>query len=163
VECRTAKRRHTLDLRIFRPVQHTGGGNQDICNVCRAVLETQLPAAVHELCAGGLAVEPGEPVDTVFAGGSLKILLDLRTGRQMAGPLGVALEAIGVMVGRHIAGEAGIGVLAPGAADAIGFFINRKVGKAGLAQLDAGENPRHARADHHYFLLSLFHTCRPPA
>ena len=46
-----------------------------------------------------------------------------------------------------IAGDARIGILAPGPADSLGFFENDKVMDAALFELDTHADARHSRAE----------------
>src|SRR5262245_58568491 len=62
-------------------------------------------------------------------------------------PFGVECERIAVEVRRHVAGQAGIGVLAPGSAETVGLLIDDDVIVAGLAQLDGGKDARHPGPD----------------
>src|SRR5262245_36858550 len=62
-------------------------------------------------------------------------------------PFGVERERIAVEVRRHVAGEAGIRVLAPGSAETVGLLVDDDVIAARLAQPDGGEDARHPGPD----------------
>jgi hypothetical protein len=50
-------------------------------------------------------------------------------------------------VRRHVAGQARVGVLAPGTAQALGLLVDGVVVEAGLLQLDGREDAGHSRTD----------------
>jgi hypothetical protein len=50
-------------------------------------------------------------------------------------------------VRRHVAGESGIGVFAPGAADAVGLFVDRVIPILRRVQLDGRQDAGHAGPD----------------
>ncbi|MCY1422702.1 hypothetical protein D9M71_383940 [compost metagenome] len=138
------------DVRSVGVVQHAGGGDDDVRAVAQAALHLQLPAAVDEFAADDFLVEADQLVDPILLHRALEILLDFRARWQEAAPVGVGLEGVGVGVRGHVAGQAGVGVLAPGAADARGLLVDGHVTEAGLAQLDAAQNAGHAGAHHHH-------------
>ena len=86
--------------------------------------------------------------DAVLDGDLFEIGMDLVTGREHPGEVRVRRERVRIDVRRHVTCDAGIGVLAPSAANAIGLLETDDVGDAGLAQLDHREDPGHAGADH---------------
>ena len=77
VEQITCKAFHSLDLREARVVQYAGSRDHDICFILQAAIECQVPPAVAPLCRAGLLVEVNQPVDSVFAGYSLEVVLHL--------------------------------------------------------------------------------------
>ena len=62
-------------------------------------------------------------------------------------PIGIELEGERIDVAGHIAGDARIAVLAPGAADALRLFQDDEVVDALLLQLNAHADAGHARAE----------------
>ena len=86
-------------------------------------------------------------VDAVAARDVLEVGLDLGARREAMAPLRVRREGVAVEVRGHVAGDARVGVLAPGPAEAIGLLVDREVVEAGLLQLDRAEDARHAGAD----------------
>ena len=159
VETGAPKTRQPLDLRQIQVVQHPGGGDHDIARVLQPGLGAHVPATITVLAGTHLLVEADDPVHTVLAGGALEVFLDFGSRRQHMRPVGIGLEGVGVGVGWHVAGETGVGVLAPGAADAIGLLVDHAI-DARLQQPDAAEHPGHARAHHDHPQFSLARFCR---
>ena len=90
-----------IGLRLFGDtgvVQHTGGGDDHVGAVAAAVGESQFPAPVPELGAGDLGIEADQLVDAVLLRGGFEVFLDLGSRRQVAAPVGIALESVGVVV-----------------------------------------------------------------
>ena len=128
-------------------MQHAGGRNHHIRHVFAAGGGANLPAPVLELAVGDGFVEVDLRGHAVFIRYPLEVGANLRAGGEGLRPVGIGLEGIGVEMRRHVAGDAGIGVLAPGAANAVGFLVDGVVGVTRLPQLDGGENAGHAGAD----------------
>src|SRR5210317_383494 len=139
----------TLDIRIARVMQNPGGRYNDIVAIASASTELELPSAINKFSAGSLLAETDELVQTEFFRRALKIGQHLRPGRQVPSPVGVALERVGVVMTGYVAGQPGIGVLAPGATDTVGLFINGDIPVAGLLQSDAGQYAGHTRTQYH--------------
>jgi hypothetical protein len=88
-------------------------------------------------------------VEHAMVGGDLtEVLVDLLAGGEHPREVGVRSERVRVHVRRHVARDARIGVLAPGAAEVVGLLETGDVGDARLPQPDDGEDARHARSDH---------------
>ena len=69
-------------------------------------------------------------------GGAPEVGLDLRLRGERHRPVGVGRERVRVELARHVAGGAGVGVVAPGAADVGALLDDQEVGLAVLLQLD---------------------------
>ncbi len=135
-----------LDVGALRVMEDAGGGDHVPEPVGVARGGGELPVVARPLAAGHGITEADQRGDAVAVGDIGEVLLDLLAGRREVTPLRVEGEGVAVDVRRHVAGDAGIGVLAPGAADPIGLFEHGHV-VAGLAQLDRGEDARHPRTD----------------
>lgn len=138
-----------LDVGQAGMVQYAGGGDHDIRFILQAALHLEAPAAIFERAANDFLVEANHLVDFVFFCRAFEVVLHFGAGRQHVAPVRIRFERIGIGMRRHVAGEAGIGILAPGAADTRGFFVDGHVAETGAAQLDAAQDAGHARA-HHY-------------
>ena len=64
------------------------------------------------------------------------VVLDLAPGRITLGPVGLGRERVGVHVRLHVAGRAGVLVVAPGAAHLLGLFQDHEVLNACFLELD---------------------------
>src|SRR3546814_3791407 len=93
------------------------------------------------------------PYTTLFRSEPVRIRLSFEIGedfglpREHPRPARVGREAVAVEMARNIARAAGIGVVAPGAADAVALFEDHEIGDPALLQPDRGEQPGHAGAD----------------
>ena len=119
-------------------------GDHDVDLVAVAARRLELPAPVLELAARDLVAEADELVDLVLARHALEVGLDLPTRGEAVAPLGIGLERVAVEVGRDVAADPRIGVLPPGAADALGLLVHRDVGEAGLVELDGAHDAGHS-------------------
>ena len=128
-------------------VQHAGGGDHNVGVVTATGGGGQAPPTVGELARRDLLAEVHDVTDAPPGCHAFEVGLDLVTGREAVGPLGVRFERVGVGVRRHVTGDAGVGVLAPRAADPVGLLVDDHVVVARFVQLDGGEDPRHARSD----------------
>ena len=135
------------DVRIRRMVQHPGRGDDEVRLVGRSVGELEPPAAALEGAAGHLAAVADERVDPPAPRDVLEVREDLRPRREAMAPLGIERERVAVEVRRHVAGQAGIRVLAPGPAETVGLLVDDDVVVARLAELDGGEDAGHAGPD----------------
>src|SRR5439155_15399342 len=113
------------------------------CSFAR--LET--PAAALEVALRDLFAEADAGRHAVSVRDVLEIFPDLGAGREGPGPGRIGLEGVRVQVRRHVAGEAGIGIFAPGAADAVGLFVDAVIPILRRGQLDGRQYARHAGAD----------------
>ena len=86
----------------------------------------------------------------VLAGDPLEVGQDLVARREGVAPVRVEGERVAVEVRRDVAGDARVGVLPPGAPEAIGLLVDDQIGQAGLPQLDGAEDPGHPRPDDHH-------------
>jgi len=128
-------------------VQHTGGGDHEVRLVRRPVGEREPPATALEGAARHFASIANERVDSPAARDILEVREDLRARREAMRPLGIGRERVAVEVRRHVTGEAGIRVLAPGPAETVGLLVDDDVFEARPAQLDGGEDPGHPGPD----------------
>ena len=80
-------------------------------------------------------------------GDLLDVGLDLRLRGEGHRPVGVGREGEGVELARHVAGRAGVGVVAPGAADVGALLDDDEVALAVLLQLDRGAQTGEPGAD----------------
>ena len=71
--------------------------------------------------------EPDVPLDVPVAGDLLEVRLDLGAGRVAVAPLGIEREGVAVEVRGDVAGDAGVGVLPPGAAQPVGLLVDGEV------------------------------------
>src|SRR5690606_24672865 len=105
-----------------------------------------------------VAAEDGAATHVVLVGDRGDVALDLGLGGERARPTGVEGERVRVEVRRYVARGAGVGVVAPGAADLGGSFQDEKVlSRSGQldgcaesgepAADDEGVDPSHVRAD----------------
>src|SRR3954453_20665631 len=83
----------------------------------------------------------------MLAGAALEIGEDLLAGRGAARPLGVGVERERVEGRRNVAGEAGVGVVAPDAADRGGLLEDGERVDPCLSQLDSEPDAAEAGAD----------------
>ena len=87
-------------------------------------------------------VEADVAAQPVLVGDALEVVLDLRLERPHVRPVGLRLERERVHVRRDVAGAAGIGVVAPGAADVVGLLQDQEVDALPLqrdAHAESGE------------------------
>ena len=66
----------------------------------------------------------------------LEVVEDLRLFGELAGPVGLRREREAVQVRGHVAGRPRIGVVAPGASDAVGLLVDREGLDPGQLELD---------------------------
>ena len=88
-----------------------------------------------------------ELVHCVLARNVLEILLNLRARRKTMAPVRIELEGVAVEVRGDVAADPRIGVLAPGATQAVAFLVDDEVCEAGLLQPDRAEDARHPCPD----------------
>src|SRR3546814_3267687 len=93
------------------------------------------------------------PYTTLFRSEPVRIRLSFEIGedfglhREHPRPARVGCEAVAVEMARNIARAAGLGVVAPGAADAVDLFEDHEIVDPALPQPDRGEQHGHAGAD----------------
>ncbi len=117
----------------------------------------QLPAAIAVAGIAALFTETGEFIDAVLARRTFKIGLYFRPGRQVTSPVRIALEAVGIEVRGDVTGQTRVRILAPGAADPVGLFIQGDVLVAQVLQANASEYAGHAGAENDNARLLLRH------
>ena len=96
---------------------------------------------------GDLGAEPDVVRDVEAVHAVLEVGEDLGLLGELPGPVDVGRERERVEVRRHVAGGAGIRVVPPGAADAVGLLVDRERLDAGPLQLDAHADAAEAGAD----------------
>jgi len=84
--------------------------------------------------------------DAVFLRGLFEIGLNLAALGIIGVPFGIGLEAISISVRGHVAGQAGIAVFPPGAAQPAALFIDGEI-LSGLAQADSAQDAGHSSPD----------------
>jgi hypothetical protein len=129
-------------------VQDAGGRDHEVDHEVIALVGVHGPSACGVVPQAGRdgAAEAHPLNDAVFLRHVFKVVLELGAGGALGLPRG-GLEGIAVVVRRDVAGHAGVGVVAPGAAHAVGLLDHGHVGDAGLAQADHGEHAGGASAD----------------
>ncbi len=96
-----------------------------------------------------LGLETDVSAQAVLLGDALEVGQQHRLRREVVRPLVVGLERVGIEVARIVDAAVRIAVLEPGAAD-VGVLLDDRERDAGLLQPDAGQQSRHAGADHHH-------------
>ena len=86
--------------------------------------------------------------DAVLPRGVLEVALEFGLTGEELGPVVVGREGVAVEVVADVDAAAGVAVLEPGAAGGR-VLLDDRVRDAGVAEADAGEDARHAGADHH--------------
>src|ERR1051326_8703614 len=97
-------------------------------------------------CSSKYGIDPHVRVDPVLARAVAKVVPDLGLRRERAAPARIGLEGEGVEVARHVAGAAGVRVVAPGSANVVRSLEDHEVMDAGLLEPDAAADPREAAA-----------------
>ena len=136
-----------FDLGVLRMMEDAGRGDDHVDLVPVTGGRGDPPAAFHEFTAGDLVSEADAREDAVLLGNPFEVGLDLLAGREAATPFGPQRERVGVEMGRHVAREARIGVLTPGASDPVALLVDGEITETRLGQLDRGEDPRHPGPD----------------
>src|SRR5439155_6545992 len=137
----------TREVGDDRLVQRAGADDQRVGRVAaRGRIEDPAPAGVvparlEQLGAGSHVLR-----HAVALRGVLEVVLDLGAPREHAAPLRVRSERVRVERRRDVAPAAGIGVVTPGAAEAVSLLEQHEVLDAGLAQFDRGANAGEAAA-----------------
>ena len=136
------------NVRPDRPMKLTCAGGKNIC-LKRAAGGLQRPDArpLIEACILDFRIEDDVAAKPVFADDGFKIGLDVPREDEFLRPVGTHVEGKLVHVQRHVAGTARIGVLAPGAADFSGLFIDGEIRETCFLELDRGADAGNARAE----------------
>jgi hypothetical protein len=147
VEHRALEALEPLDRGVVLVVERPTRRDQDVrlALLPRAGLDEPLSALVAG--ARDLVIELDVREDLVLLRHALEVGQDLGLGGEAVCPLRVQLEAVGVEVRRHVAGEPGVGVLAPGPAEGRLLLVDLKVLDPGLLQPDAHQQAGHTGAD----------------
>ena len=146
VEASAGEVLEAFDIRVTGVAQDAARGDDEIDAVGGAGLGLEPPLAAKVLGLRDLLVEPDEALDAVGLRHVLEIGLNLGPRREQMAPLRIGLEGVAVEMGGDIAGQAGVGVVAPRAAEAIGLLVDGEVVEARLQQLDRGQDARHPGA-----------------
>ena len=120
--------------------------------VARAVVAGQMPdtACVVELGLRDAHAEMQMGMQPVFVGTALDIGMNLCRPRIGGRPVRILLERVGIQMRGHVAGTAGIGIVAPGAADVVGTFENHEILDAFLLETNTGVDAGKTGADDDY-------------
>ena len=105
-----------------------------------------LPVVVPARLRDGVA-EANVRIHVEVTGAAAQVVLDLVPGGEGAAPAGVRGEAERVEVGGHVARDAGVGVVAPRAADVVGTFEQDEVLDPLLLEPDGHAEAGEAGAD----------------
>ena len=149
----------------YRLREQADRGDHDIECVLLSARGGQLPFLGRGVppCRDDLGVQLQIPSQLIALCAAFEVLQDLRLAGPQARPVGIEVERIGIQMRLHIAGQTGIGVDPPGAADAVLAVEDREVTKAVLPQENPQRQPTRARADdsHRESLRHLVHPiCR---
>ena len=128
-------------------MEYTGSRDHDVRDIHSAALHMQIPAAVPEPGFVDLLLETDKSVDAIFAAGPLEVGLDFVAGREVAAPVGVAFEAVGIVMRWRIASQARVGIFPPCTADPVRFLVDDEVFHAGFEQLYSRQDAGHACPD----------------
>ena len=148
VEGRPVKGPHTRHLRVMRFDQPAAAADDD---VRRELAPAGRQAPQHGRVVPDPRLEVGVEVevgaDPEVGGDPLQVGADLGLPAEDVRPVRVRREGEGVQVARHVAGAAGVGVVAPGAPDGGRPLEHHEVLDALLPQPDRGADAREAAAD----------------
>src|SRR5919109_1744054 len=124
-------------------VEHSARRNEEVRHSLLAVRSADSPATVLEVAAHDLLAEADVRTEAILIGDALEVAPDLRTRRERVAPVRVELERVLVEARRYVAGESGVGVVPPRAADGLGLLVDLEAVDAGLLELDAHAQARH--------------------
>ena len=111
------------------------------------VVRIQLPALLVEAGVDDLGVEAQVGTQLPLLDQAQQVVLDLVGRRELEAPVRLRLEGERVDVGGHVARGAGVGVVAPGAADLPGALEHREGADARLLEADGHADAGEARTD----------------
>ena len=129
-----------LDLGEDRRMQKTGGTNEHIGNLGLTVGGLDMPEVIGKPSLGNLGVEADIFAQIPVVGHLFDIGLNFRRRRIGARPIVVGLKWKFILARQNINKQTGIGVVPPGTADLIGFFIDREI-DTGFFQFLRHEKP----------------------
>ncbi len=137
------------DIGIDRLRQEAGGDDEEIDPVGLARGRPQLPPSCGgiETRRDDLGIEADMPVPAARARDLFHIGENLRARRVFARPIVIRLEEEFVLPRQHIDEETGVGVVAPGAADLAGLFVDGEFNIAAALQHLGHVEAGHAGAD----------------
>src|SRR5439155_11456011 len=104
-----------------------------------------------------LGAEADARAQPVFVGAVAQIGEDLGLRREAARPVVLGLERERVEVRRNVAGRARVAVLAPAAADLVGFFEDDEVVDARAPERDGHAEPAEAGPDDRHVAGAIAH------
>ena len=136
-----------LDVGHGRDVQRPGAPDHDARAHLRAVGDPDGPARAVPFQVGDLRAEADAVAEAVAVGDVLQVRPDLGLAGEQPRPVRVGGEGERVEVALHVAGAAGVGVVAPGAAEALPLLQHQEVGAAGLGQPHRRPQPGEPAAD----------------
>ena len=137
----------TRNIRHDRVMQDAGRRDHRVEGAPRALRCFEMPLAVAPVGARDLLAVADRGLGVMLARDLFQIVENFRARRADAAPFGIGFEGIAIAVRRHVAGDARIAVVAPGAAQRVGLLVDRHILDAGLAQLDQRHQAGGAGAD----------------
>jgi hypothetical protein len=135
-------------------VQRADRRDQHVGATRFAIAQAYVPLRAVPARLGDLAAEADELQQPVLAADPLEVALDLLAASEAPVPLGIGLEAVGIGRRVHVAGDIGVGVLAPGAAELRGLLVDAEIGIARFLEPDRHQQARHPGADDHHTRLA---------
>ena len=133
----------------------------------RLVVTVQTWRSLVPRGARDLDAEVDVGADALLVGDLAHVGPDLLLAREALAPVGVELVREGVHVARDVALAAGVGVVAPGAADVMGLLEDDEVLAAGVAQLhghahagEAGADDDDVLRDHVSDTIGIWNACK---
>ena len=149
----SGKRIQAVEFCMIRQMQSPETAHHDVGRDRRVVPDFDFPSFVgtvpHEANIRDIRAETNVRFQVVFLGDLLTVFPDLAPTRIGMAPIRIQFERKRIDVGRHVTCNAGVGVFAPGSADAVGLLENDKVVSPSLLQLDTHADARHSRAENH--------------
>src|ERR1700730_15401860 len=139
------------DVGAGRPVELPDGGDDGAGPERVAIVESEVPsgAALVELGGGDARTEPEVGADPAVRGQSAQVGQDLLPRREATAPAGRP-ERERVQVRRHVAGEARVGIVAPGPPEVVASVDDEEVLDAGLLERRGHADSPEPGAGHDY-------------
>src|SRR5207244_13324690 len=136
-------------IREEGPIELTDRTHQHLGGALLIRCRPQVPDAFSlvEPGAGDLGPEPDVANDVVLPRAVVHVVADLCLRRPLPRPVRLLLELEAVRERRNVAGGSRVGVVTPGAAQAVGLLEDGEGLDPGLLQLDGETEAREAGAD----------------